>query len=395
MDNVNRDTSISELRNGYDNVFGRQDKGIQIISEPRDRLQVALDKTLGLNLAHYSEIKPFTGLREAYVKVTGDSEIRGRLPDHVMRSHEAIVNADFPKLLGVSMNRRMVADYRSVNYSESRLISHRGSASELKKQESISAGHYPDPPIVDPEIEDYLEPQKPPEESVEFDMVTRGEATAVTRQAILNDDTGGLERRIRSRARAYHRGFARFVWSFYFDNSAWQGDAVAWFAAGHGNLKSQALAALEVADAVDKLMAMIEPGSGETLGLDNEQMDRLALIVGNALWKTARNVNQAQYLDDQFTPNPVYRMFGANNERIIINPLETDANNWGVIADPTDRDILEVRFLYGRQEPEFILAKDPTGTGALFNGDKLVYKDRFEYGGDLVNFHGAVKSIVA
>ena len=209
-----------------------------------------------------------------------------------------------------------------------------------------------------------------------------------------NDDIGTLVKRIKGRMRAYRRGFAKFVWNFFLNNATYDGDATAWFTVGHGNLKTEAIAAAEIAEGVTKLMAFTELSSGEKIGLDPLMKKRIVLTVPDGLWDDARKINQRQYLDAAFDPNPVYHLFGEDDERIVVNPLQTDANDWGLLMDPRDREIVEVKFLDGREEPEMWIANTPN-VGEMQLRDDIVFKDRFVYGGDLVDFRNAVKSEVA
>jgi hypothetical protein len=374
-------------------VVGAGETRVVIAREAVDKIQAALDKTFGVKVAGHDDIRPFRGLMHAFAQITGRGEFR-QFEIRGLRAEEAIVSTDFPNLLARTHNRRLAQDYNAFDYREDLLISMRGSASDFKLQEANRVGYYADPPIVDPETGDYLEAAKPGEESVTFKVEIRGELVKITEITMRNDDLGGLTKRINGRSRAYRRGHARFVWSFYLNNAVYDDDAVAWFAAGHGNLKTEAIAAAEIADAVTKIMAFTEPSSGEKIGLDQLQKKRLTLVVPDALWTNAVKINQAQYLDAAFTPNPVYHLFGDNDERIVINPLETDANNWGVLCNPADREIVEMKYLDGRQEPEMWIADQPT-VGEMLLRDTIVFKDRFVYGGELVDFRNAVKSVVA
>jgi hypothetical protein len=297
-------------------------------------------------------------------------------------------------MLARTLNRRLTSDYGEIDYREDLLISMRGSASDFKTQEANRLGYYADPPIVDPEQNDYLEAAKPGEESVTYKLQIRGELVKITEITMRNDDLGGLVKRIKGRGRAYRRGHARFVWSFYLNNATYDDDGVAWFAVGHGNLKTEAIAAAEIADALTKIMAMTEPSSGEKIGLDQAMKRRLTLVVGDQIWTNATKINQAQYLDAAFTPNPVYHLFGDNDERIVVNPLETDSNNWGVLSHPADREMVEMKYLDGRFEPEMWIADAPN-VGEMLLRDTIVFKDRFVYGGELVDFRNGVKSVVA
>jgi len=113
------------------------------------------------------------------------------------------------------------------------------------------------------------------------------------------------------------------------------------------------------------------------------------------LWDTAVKKNQS---DSYFTsndltnkvPNPIHHLFGANNERIAVCPLLTDANDWGIIRDVQDVPIVEMSYLNGREDPEFIYEKDPRDEHIL-KGDKWGYKVRHEYGGALADYRGAYK----
>ena len=86
-------------------------------------------------------------------------------------------------------------------------------------------------------------------------------------------------------------------------------------------------------------------------------------------------------------------MFGDHNERIVTCPFLTDANDWGVIRDKEDVPIVEMSYLNGHEEPEFILADGPK-VGHVFTKDKFGYKVRHEYGGVLADYRGAYKAIV-
>jgi hypothetical protein len=54
-------------------------------------------------------------------------------------------------------------------------------------------------------------------------------------------------------------------------------------------------------------------------------------------------------------------------------------------------DSIEIGFLNDQREPEFFTASVPT-IGQMFVADKQQFKIRQEYGGDIVDFRGAVKS---
>lgn len=383
-------------------VAGAGGTRIEMGREGADKIQAGMDKMFGVKTdSKMADIPRFRGLLHAFKVITGEEyrgrfNVRGAAPaaDHPAVAQEAIVSSDFPNLLARTMNRRAVQDYNEFDYQEARLISSRGVATDFKTQEAINVGYYADPPIVDPESGDYLEAAKPGEQSVTYAIQIRGELVKISEITMRNDDLGTLVKRIKGRMRAYRRGFAKFVWNFFLNNATYDGDATAWFTVGHGNLKTEAIAAAEIADGVTKLMAFTELSSGEKIGLDPLMKKRIVLTVPDGLWDDARKINQRQYLDAAFDPNPVYHLFGDDDERIVVNPLQTDANDWGLLMDPRDREIVEVKFLDGREEPEMWIANTPN-VGEMQLRDDIVFKDRFVYGGDLVDFRNAVKSEVA
>ena len=82
------------------------------------------------------------------------------------------------------------------------------------------------------------------------------------------------------------------------------------------------------------------------------------------------------------------------NEYIIVNPLLTDANDWGVHRDSAEVESVRVDYLNGQEEPTFFLA-DLKNAGMMFVGDRLTYKLRLEFGVVVADYRGAVKAVVA
>jgi len=79
---------------------------------------------------------------------------------------------------------------------------------------------------------------------------------------------------------------------------------------------------------------------------------------------------------------------------IITSPfLRGDTNNWYVLADPSQLDLIEVGFVEGREEPVILLQDQPM-LGNVFMRDNIKYKIRHEYGGTVIDFRGFVGAIV-
>lgn len=357
--------------------------------DPVERVQIALDKTLGIKVEGFPYIKPWRGIREAYVAITGDSEVCGRIPNYRMRAREAIVAADFPSLLGTSINRHILSDYAAVNYGERAIISPSPlNLQNFKLQESERVGYFGDLDDVDPETDDYIDAATPPEEKVSGTPIQKGNLLTFSRKTLLNDDLRGLTKRAESWGRAARRTFARYVWNFWINNAIYTADGTAWFTVGHGNLGATAISAAAVSATVNLIAKFVEPGSGEALGLT--RVGGFWLVVPQELRRAAYNINQALYLDANFTPNDMFHFFGEKNEQIIVNPLFTDVSDWGLFRDASDIESVTVGFINAQQEPEILLASQPQA-GEMFKRDMLAYRIRHEYAAFIADTRGAYK----
>jgi hypothetical protein len=338
----------------------------------------------------------FHSLKEMYVQLTGDSELSFRWDPNAHRVSEAINSGTFANILSNTLYRRMLMEYAVQDYGERNIISV-GRAEDFRTKDAVRMGYFGDIDSINPEAGDYQEKNPPTDEKVSYAVGSRGNLLTITRRMIINDDMRTVETAVRRFGRAGRRTFARFVWNFFINNAAYDVDGVAWFHADHANLQSAALTAAEISAAVLKLQNMTEPNSGEKLGLNfarGFENIGLWLAVPTALWDTARKENEREYLDANFTPNAVRYAFGRTSERVMVNPLFTDATDWGVFRDPADVESIVVDFLQGREEPELFLADAPT-VGEMFKGDKIQYKYRHEFGGDVAEVRGAVKAVVA
>jgi hypothetical protein len=68
-------------------------------------------------------------------------------------------------------------------------------------------------------------------------------------------------------------------------------------------------------------------------------------------------------------------------------------NDWYYGTDASAVPTIEIGFLDGFAEPQILLANLPT-QGTQFTNDQIQYKVKHVYGGDIVDFRGAGKSVV-
>ena len=397
-----------------------------VIAAPLDKAQAALDRLFGVEktsfdramenapflnpdtLARVREsLKPsydaakdpglkFRSLRHAYVQLTGDEDVSGLMSRG--RVSEAIESSTWANILGNTLYRRLLMDYAEPQYNE-RVIASYGSAVDFRNKEVVILDYFPDIATVDPESADYVEITAPSDAKVTYAVIQKGNLLTITRKTIINDDLRAVSQLVGRLGRAFRRTLAKFVWNFWIANSTYDVDSTAWFYArttsntGSTALSADAAGAAEVLAKVVQLAEMTEQGSGEKLGMP--PLTSLWLDVPQALFGVARRLNLADRFSTTET-NPVQYFFGQNGERINCNPLFTDTTDWGVHIAPgvSGRESIQVDFLQGREEPEFFLADQPT-VGQMFVGDRIQYKGRLEYGGDILDYRGACKNVVS
>ncbi|MBI2815460.1 MAG: Mu-like prophage major head subunit gpT family protein [Acidobacteria bacterium] len=391
------DRQIASVREAYAAVLpgatglsGR----VAVTQEPQDRFQVALDKLFGLRQGpdgrDYDAAAPsFLGIQEAYIAMTGDRSLQWEPP--AGRITEEWNSTGFANALGNTLYRRLIQDYREVDYGLDLLIPsrepHRIALKDFRTHEIVRVGDLGDLTAVDPEDDDWPEIAAPTDEKVTIAAVQFGGLITVTRKTIINDDIGLVGKIAARLGRAARRTMAQRVYNLLVNNAAIY-DAVAFFHATHNNLGNSALSA-DALDAVRSAMRnQTEKDSGKRLGIGPS-----ILVVPSELEGVAKITNTRQYVDSNFTPNKVQHMFGNNNERVVVTPLLTDANDWYVFANPDELQTFEIGFLQGKAEPELLLA-DNQVAGKAFTSDRIQYKVRHEYEVTAVDYRGAYKQVV-
>ena len=358
---------------------------VRVLREPADKMQMAMDRLFDLPVEDKS-VPAFHGIREAYIAYTGDEEVSGALPTN-LRVREVLTSTTFPNALGATLRRLLLQDYREMDFGIG-LIAQISSVPDFRTQERVRVGYFGDLPTVDPEAADYGEFTAPEDEKASYSVVTFGGIVTITRKMIINGDLGVVPRIVSRLGRSARRTLAQRVFNLMINNPTIY-DSVAWFHATHGNLGSTALSATELNVVRAAMRNRTEKDSGKKLGIAP-----YVLVAPHELEGLARQENERQYTDANFTPNPVRFLFGRDSERIVISPLLADANDWYVFANKEESPTVEVGFLQGRQEPEFFLSDNPT-SGTVFTSDKIRYKVRHEFEAVVIDYRGAYKEAVA
>ena len=373
-------------------VSGAGDVRVHVGRESVDKFQAACDGMFGVPLAdNMRDVPVFTSLRAAYVEMTGDSNVDGVLNQAQLRRMQAAFgDATFSYVLGNTLYRRLVNDYREMgDYGVSRIVGNNiRNARDFRTLENVRIGYYGDLPTVDTDTEDYPDLGVVGDEEVSYALQERGGIITINRRMIINDDVRAIQRIISRLPRAARRTVAKKVWTPFLTNAIYKGDNKAIFHADHGNLGSAAYAIASAEAAKTAMFKQTEPGSGEQLGL------RPATVAfPSDLRSLVTNVNnfnpQAVAVENG---NSMYGFF--KPEGLIECPFMTDTNDWLFFADPNEVEIVELAFLNGQQEPTMLVADSPA-IGQMFVGGRIQYRINHDFNAEVVDYRGAYKGVVA
>jgi len=381
---------------------------VQDIRERNDRSQIALNKLFGLTHqtdfavgrrglqrvtqgAEFPPVPAFSDLREAYVHFTGDSDVR----HFGKRISQSVSTLNFASAFGNTVNNLLARAYQEVDFHIGDIVKSVTSAENFKTLERSRMRFVADLEEV-PEDEPYETVSDTADEKYTFAVTTFGGHLIVTRRAVLANNIQAIQRAVEQMARAAARTLAKRVWGRVIQNSTYGVDGLALFHEDHGNLGAaplsatiaESVAALNAAKAA--MFAQTEPGSTERLGLGSGP---LLLVVPIELEAIAREINLGPFIDAVSTPNPWFHRFGADCERIFVNPLLVNPDDWYLFDISSRVGILELAFLFGRQVPEVIVSDDPRRNPNL-SQDRIVYKMRFEFDCAVEDYRGAYKSVV-
>jgi hypothetical protein len=293
------------------------------------------------------------------------------------------------EVYGDSVRRAMMREYdRDQTLNSWRdIVSLIGSAPDFRTNRRQRIGGFGNLSIVN-EGGTYQEIDFPTDDEVTYAVQKRGGLANMTMESIIDDDLGAVRMVPRKLGVAAIQTLHEFVFDFIADNGAVDYDSVALFHADHGNLGSVALASTAFDDRVFAMNQQTEQDSGKPLGVDP-----VIILIPAELRKTAWEiVNSVRSVDGRTdTTDNWVKTF---NLKIIQVNYWTDATNWYLVGDPRKYPTIEIDFLRGRQEPEIFIQDQPT-IGSVFSADKVTYKIRHIYGGDVLDHRALDGNVVA
>ncbi len=360
-----------------------------------DRIHAAYERLMGLPVAaQFSDVPHLTGIRELYVGLTGDRDMRGVYqPEHVQF---AVSGATTPMTAAVLanitadvMNKLALqswSEWSAAGYGWYRRAAKPQNFSSLKDAKFIVLGGVANLSTVN-EGAVYGE-LAVDDKKEQFAFVKKGGYLPLTIEAIDKDDTEswrsvGVKLGI-SAIRTLSADMAALLTA----NAAIDEDSKAWFHADHNNLLGQDIDGAGWDAAGTLIYEQTEVNSSKTLAIWPDrvivpvQKRRMALKLffgdkepGGVLGEL--NVAALDGTKDSDGP-------------VIVCPELTDHEDWYALCNPQLQPVMGIGYRFG-DRPEIFSAADPTSF-LMFYQDCLAVKVRWFYAAGVVDYRGIAKS---
>ena len=292
-----------------------------------------------------------------------------------------------PGIFGISMNRAKGDIYRGQMRWWEPIVSYKD-INNMKEQEYVQADDFPVMPIRE-ELQDYAVVRQG--DNVERWMpAERGHMAQVSRLSIINDDLDAFRDIPMRFAKSATRTINEYVAGLFTAGSGAgrnlsDGNAVMHSSHG-GNVGASALSRASLTTGIQAIEEQ-EDTAGGRLDLTAE-----FLLVPNRLRPTAHELLASARVPDNAN-NAVNWLNSYGIERTINVPNWSDVNNWYLMAGPSQITSIQLGFLGGRRVPDFIAQTSPT-EGLNYTHDVMSWKQRWDFGGDFVEYRGVYGAIV-
>jgi len=347
-----------------------------------------------------TKIAPFKSIRHAVAQFAVINGLGNAGMDEVTLCEATITSSTFSGAMGDYMHKALQREYKMAPYNEWRAIADVVRVNDFRNNYRAQLGGFSGLAGIS-EAESYLDNTftTEPDDFTPYYAVTKYGATQLlTLETIVNDDVGAVQRMPRKMARAAARDLNTAVWAPIVNNSNVTWTATALASSTFANYTTSALSPAAIEAGRLAMMKQAEPQSSERLNIPPRYLavpQDLAKTAFELCYSAAKpllatNAQEGGSSENENIPN-FFRTF--NLEPIVI-PHATDANNWWLLADKADVQILEVGFLGGKEEPE-LFVQDMPNVGTMFTHDYITYKVRHIYGVVVLDYRGVYGGIVA
>lgn len=342
-------------------------------------------------------IRPLSGIREAYLMLSGDYEMTGLFrPERVSLAN--VNSTTMAGLVANALNKVVVNEFQQYPRWWEPIV-RREAFGNLQAIKWVKLGGVGELPTV--------------AEGAAYSELTWGDATetvawqkrggylGITLEAMDKDEVGRLRKAPQALAQAAWLTLGKAVANIFTDGGGMgpvMSDGKTLFHADHGNVSAAALTSASWNAAKLAMRKQVEQGSGERLGAltspryllipPDLEATALTMLGSEGLPGTANNDANPDAQGADFESR-----MAAARRRIIVVDLWTDANNWAAIADPRLYPTIGLGFRYG-ETPEVFSVASPN-SGLMFTNDVMPVKVRWFFAAGAMDWRGAHKANVA
>lgn len=240
---------------------------------------------------------------------------------------------------------------------------------------------------------------------------THGAIYAITRHAIINDESGDLLNRNPADMGYQAALFVAQALVALVESNPNAPDGAPFFSVGRGNQVVVPLSEDSLADAITKMEQQTDDDGfrimvrASSLVVQNARQQLIAnrilnsQVTGSTIQYTGGTAGIGTQYFDKGTDNPLSGILPA--DAVVREAFFNDANDWYVFANPNDVPAFAIGFLNGKEQPD-VLLKDPGVRNALGPGtdpysweiDSIDFKVRHDFGVAALDPRGAYRSVV-
>jgi hypothetical protein len=347
--------------------------GVNGVQDGLDRLALACERLLGLPLPDaHSDVPRLSGLRELYLLLTGDYEMRGQfVPERVSLAN--VTTSTLTLVVKNALNKVLVRSFEGRPQWWQPVAVEEDFAT-LNDVTWITLGGFGDLETI-AEGDAYGEMASLTDAGEVSTWVKKGGYIGITLETIDRDNVAAVRQIPRKLGLAAWRTLSAGIAELF---TAEGGAGPYWprsqtthrlFSSEYGNLGSSALSASSWDTTVQAMFKQTQGGSGKRLGVRPKwllvpiEMEKTALTILRSTGEPGTGNNDA---------NVRAGTFG-----VITVPEFTDPTDWAAAADPADLPGICIGYRFGRT-PELFVADEAT-VGSMFTNDELRIKVRFLY----------------
>lgn len=321
----------------------------------------------------------FESFLEAHREITGRplSETWGRscaLPRY-RGVRESITTGDWGEILADTVNRAMLAEYRTPSQHDAwrSIVSDITSPRDFRTNRRWRLSGYGDLSTVT-EGAPYQALSSPDDDEVSYAIAKRGGIDSLSLEVAERDDVGAIRRIPKNLATAAKRTLAKSVFDVFRNNINYA-DGTPLADVAHGNLVTTALSLSAVTEARLRMLRQTPGGFYDEGGLYPKTL-MVPAELEEIGWRLT-SIPVAPTTNRNGTEPNLHRRKGL--DQLIVLPYWSSADRWWIAGDPKQTPTIEVGFWNGRDEPEVQIANDPA-TGSMFTADKIDFRIRFIWG---------------